>query len=186
MLARRPGTQETPDGVRDAKVRMDRYFESEAARDAPLRDAVRAALRYHQSAATAVGRPTTLAEQLAIGRDPALEQCPKLKEFLAGFGKAAAPPTTDEEAKNRGIAVIGFVVRPVCAARPQRPSVFSTAGPEWRAPAGMPEPAEAGPTRSAPTSQGRAGRPAGRGPSGLVSEPRVGRPPHVPFAQDRR
>jgi hypothetical protein len=115
MLARRPGTQEYVDGVRDAKVRMDRYLESKAAGDTALRDAVRAAFRYHQLVATAVGRPTTPAEQMAIGRDPALEQCPKLKEFLAGFGKAAATPTTDEEAKNRGIAVIGFGLGAVLA-----------------------------------------------------------------------
>lgn len=48
MLARGPGTQEYVDGVRDAKVRVDKYLESEAARDAALRDAVRAAFRYHE------------------------------------------------------------------------------------------------------------------------------------------
>jgi len=119
-LARRGGVQEYLDGFKEAKVRVDKYLGSEVAGDGALRDAVRGALRYHEIVASAVTRPTTAAEQAAIGRDPALEQCPKLKEFLAGFGKAAATPTTEEEAKNRGIAVVGFGLGAVLACAADR------------------------------------------------------------------
>lgn len=120
ILARRPGPQEYVDGFKDAKTRVDKYLGSPPGGDGAVRDAVRSALRYHEIVTSAVARPTTAAEQAAIGRDPALEQCPKLKEFLAGFGKAAATPTTEEEAKNRGIAVIGFGLGAVLACAADR------------------------------------------------------------------
>lgn len=110
-------TQEYTARVQTAKGKVERYLETADPGNARLTEAIRAALHYHGMVTNAIARRMTPAEYAEFGRDPAIEQCARLKEFLANFVKPRAQtgPLSEDEAKNRGIAVIGFGLGAVLA-----------------------------------------------------------------------
>jgi hypothetical protein len=110
-------TQEYNSRVETARSKVKQYLDAADAGTPPVKDAVRASLHYHDMVAKAITVRMTTAEYTALGRDPAIEQCARLKEFLANFEKPRTQtgPLSDDEAKNRGIAVIGFGLGAVLA-----------------------------------------------------------------------
>jgi len=110
-------TQEYATRVETARGKVKQYLDAADTGTPPVKDAVRAALHYHDMVAKAITHRMSTAEYTELGRDPAIEQCTRLKEFLANFEKPRTKtgPLSDDEAKNRGIAVIGFGLGAVLA-----------------------------------------------------------------------
>jgi hypothetical protein len=107
--------------VGDAKTAVGRYLQSPSAGDATLQGAVKAALHYYEIGGAATRPHMTDADFAAVGRDPALDQCPQIKDVIAA-AQRMSPKTFagGDQARNRGLTVSMFGLGAVWACAAER------------------------------------------------------------------
>jgi hypothetical protein len=107
--------------VGDAKTAVNRYLQSSPAGDPALQGAMKAALQYYVIGSSATRPHMTDADFAAVGRDPALDQCPQIKDVIAA-AQRMSPKTFagGDQARNRGLTVSMFGLGAVWACAAER------------------------------------------------------------------
>jgi hypothetical protein len=103
----------------DAKTAVNRYLQSPSPGDPAIQGALKIALQYYIIGSSATRPHMTDADFAAVGQDPALDQCPQIKDVIAAAQKMS-PKTFSggDQARNRGLTVSMFGLGAVwaCAA----------------------------------------------------------------------